>query len=242
MMLPSVFYQGVHGDHQRPNTFGTECDPEYPPLCARRRAIAASCLSSLTPLLLPLRFLVAGPLGLVYPPLQRLLEVRYSSISVNPRYRRSVYPADHRRIVRAQIAVLLFWGLAVGLAAAQILPWRTFAIWYVVCTCVYILNEVRGLGVHRYQSEGKPVDRLGQLRDSIDTAGGFGGWSCGCRSVCATTPCTILSPAEVPQPRRRLPAAAGRPAGRFRLPGLDQSAPHLLHTGPLARRRRGVRK
>lgn len=173
MMLPSVFYEGVHGDHHRPNTFGTDGDPEYLPLRGRRWAIVASCLSSLTPpLLLPLRFLVAGPLGLVCPPLQRLLEERYSSISVNPRYRRSVSTADHRRIVRAQIAVLLFWVLLVGLAWLQILPWRTFAVWYGVCTCVYILNEVRGLGVHRYQSEGKPVDRIGQLRDSIDTPGG----------------------------------------------------------------------
>ena len=35
------------------------------------------------------------------------------------------------------------------------------------------INTLRTLAAHRYEGEGNPVDRNGQLRDSIDTPGRF---------------------------------------------------------------------
>ena len=62
------------------------------------------------------------------------------------------------------------WSL---LAAFRILPWRFFAIWYLVSAVASFINTVRTLGAHRYASDGTPLDRDGQLGDSIDTPGAF---------------------------------------------------------------------
>jgi fatty acid desaturase len=173
LLIPSALYESMHADHHRSTTFGTAADPEYLPLRGRRRAILVSCLLSLAPpVLLGLRFLVVGPLGLVCPPLQRWLEARGSALSLNPRYRRAVGRAEHRRLLGAQGGILCLWGSAFAAAALGSLPWKVFGVWYVVFTGICVVNQVRGLGVHRYQSEGAPVDHAGQLLDSINTPGG----------------------------------------------------------------------
>jgi fatty acid desaturase len=173
LLLPSVLYEGIHGDHHRSTTFGTIHDPEYLPLRGRRGAIVLSCLGSLAPpVLLGLRFLVVGPLGLVWPPLQRFLEAHGSALSANRSYLRSVTPAQRRALVIAQLAILGLWLPALLAAFQGLLPWHTFAVWYGVFTGICVVNQVRGLAVHRYQSEGQPVDHAGQLLDSIDTPGG----------------------------------------------------------------------
>ncbi|MBV8831759.1 MAG: fatty acid desaturase, partial [Acidobacteriaceae bacterium] len=38
---------------------------------------------------------------------------------------------------------------------------------------VSFVNSLRTLGAHAYESDGQPMDRLGQLRDSIDHPGYF---------------------------------------------------------------------
>src|SRR5262249_8687839 len=38
---------------------------------------------------------------------------------------------------------------------------------------ITFLNVLRVLGAHEYDSDGAPMDRLGQLGDSIDTPGGL---------------------------------------------------------------------
>ena len=55
---------------------------------------------------------------------------------------------------------------------AGALPFRTFAIWLGVLTIISLLNTVRVLGAHEYDSEGAILSRDGQLDDSIDTPGG----------------------------------------------------------------------
>jgi fatty acid desaturase len=173
LLLPSILYEGIHGDHHRSSTFGTPRDPEYLPLKGKRCAILVSCLFSLAPpCLLGLRFLVAGPLALVCPPLQRFLEARGSALSMNPSYRRSVERVEHRRLVSAQLGIVCLWGTVVLAVGLHVLPCTIFAVWYGVFTGICVVNQMRGLGVHRYQSEGAAVDHTGQLLDSIDTPGG----------------------------------------------------------------------
>jgi fatty acid desaturase len=59
----------------------------------------------------------------------------------------------------------------ISLTAFRILPWRYFAVWYLVSAVASFINTVRTLGAHRYASDGTPLDRDGQLSDSIDTPG-----------------------------------------------------------------------
>ena len=74
-------------------------------------------------------------------------------------------------IQRQSAVVLLFWTALVALAAASVLPWRTFAIWVVVSAVASFINTLRTLGSHGYESEGDPLNRMEQLQDSIDTPG-----------------------------------------------------------------------
>jgi fatty acid desaturase len=54
---------------------------------------------------------------------------------------------------------------------AGILPGRFFAVWLGVSAAISFVNTLRTLGAHAYGSAGDPMDREGQLRDSIDTPG-----------------------------------------------------------------------
>ncbi len=235
MMLPSVFYEGVHGDHHRPNTFGTDGDPEYLPLRGRRLAIVASCLSSLTPpLLLPLRFLIAGPLGLVCPTLQRILEERYSSCRVNPRLPPFGLPRrspPHRARPNRRPAVLGHGRGVGGVAGPALANLRRL-----VRRMHRGVHPQRGAGPRRPplpvrgQAGGphRPAARLDRhsrgLVDGVVDAD----------RDALPRPAPSRPRTAVPQSRRRVPALASRPAGRLRLPRLDQPASYFLPTGPLA--------
>jgi fatty acid desaturase len=50
-------------------------------------------------------------------------------------------------------------------------PWRALAVWFVVLMIVSFVNTLRVLGAHEYDSDGHPLDRYQQLKDSIDTPG-----------------------------------------------------------------------
>jgi fatty acid desaturase len=45
-------------------------------------------------------------------------------------------------------------------------------IWFVTFVLVSVLNTLRVLGAHEYETTGDARDRQGQLADSIDTPGG----------------------------------------------------------------------
>ena len=51
------------------------------------------------------------------------------------------------------------------------LAWKAIAVWYAVNAFISVCNTMRTLGAHRYESTGLPLDRAGQLADSIDTPG-----------------------------------------------------------------------
>jgi fatty acid desaturase len=54
-----------------------------------------------------------------------------------------------------------------------LLPLRAFAVWFGVVSVASFINTLRTLAAHRYEAEGDPLDRSGQLRDSIDVPGSF---------------------------------------------------------------------
>jgi fatty acid desaturase len=60
------------------------------------------------------------------------------------------------------------WALALTL-----LPLRVFALWFGVLSLASFINTLRTLGAHKYEGDGRPFDRAGQLRDSIDVPGRF---------------------------------------------------------------------
>ena len=174
LLLPSFTYAGVHQSHHSLSTYGTKDDPEYLPFASSRRLIIAFSIQSsvLIPLVLLLRFLVLAPVGLIYPPFHRWLEVYASSFSMNPAYRRDVPAAVASKMRRWEAATLVLWAGFFALMPTGYLPWKTLIVWLAVLGVVSFANTMRVLGAHEYESDGSPRDRHGQLVDSIDTPGG----------------------------------------------------------------------
>lgn len=174
LLLPSFTYLGVHQSHHSLSSYGTREDPEYLPFARSHRLMILFGIQStvLMPIALVVRFLVLAPIALAWPALHRWLEVHASSFSMNPEYRRTIGAEMATKMRRWEMAMLAFWAMAFALMYAGALPFRAFGIWLGVLTLISLLNTLRVLGAHDYDSEGAILTRHGQLSDSIDTPGG----------------------------------------------------------------------
>jgi fatty acid desaturase len=174
LLLPSFTYLGVHQFHHSLSSYGTKDDPEYLPFAKSRRLTILFAIQStaLMPIAIVVRFLFLAPIGLAWPPLHRWLEAHASSFAMNPEYRRTVAAEMAAKMRRWEMATLACWGAAFAMMYAGALPLRAFGLWLGILTIISLLNTVRVLGAHEYDSEGAILSRHGQLTDSIDTPGG----------------------------------------------------------------------
>ena len=174
LLMPSFAYAGVHNDHHKISTYGTSEDPEYLPFA---RSSSMTILFALESLLIPaallVRFLILTPIGFLSSRFQKWLVVHASSLTINLRYRRGVTVELLNKVRRHSAGILLTWAIAIGLALGGLIPWRMFALWFVVTAVASFVNTMRTLGAHAYESSGEALDRTGQLLDSIDTPGRF---------------------------------------------------------------------
>lgn len=172
LLMPSFFYVGVHADHHKLNTYGTIRDPEYLPFANSWLLTTLFAVNAVwVPALLMIRFLLLTPLGFLSSRIADLLVIHASSLTMNLRYRREITPDLMRRVQRDSAICWLLWITAGLCAVFGLLPWRTFLVWLAVVALIALLNAVRTLGAHAYESTGEPLDRAGQLLDSIDTPG-----------------------------------------------------------------------
>lgn len=174
LLLPSFTYLGVHQSHHSLSSYGTKDDPEYLPFASSQRLMVIFAIQStlLMPVALIVRFLLVAPAGLVMPALHRWLETHASSFAMNPEYRRAVSRDMATKMRRWEMGMLAFWAAAFAAMYSGALTYRALAVWLGVLTFVSLLNTVRVLGAHEYDSEGAILSRQGQLSDSIDTPGG----------------------------------------------------------------------
>ncbi len=167
LLLPSLVYAGVHSNHHRLSTYGTDNDPEYLPFARSARMTAVFAAQSLLlPAAFAARFLLFAPVAFLVPRFDRWLIVHFSSLSMNVRYRREVTPEIVRMVHRQSAGILLLW-----MAMIVYLPVRFFVFWYAISASISLINSLRTLGAHAYRSEGVPLTRDAQLQDSIDTPG-----------------------------------------------------------------------
>jgi fatty acid desaturase len=129
--------------------------------------------SVLIPAVLLIRFLILAPIGFFSGRFEKWLVVHASSLTMNIHYRRVVSANLLSRVRRHNAGILLLWTIVMALILDGLLPWRVLAIWFVVCAAASFVNTLRTLGAHAYESSGEPLDRTGQLLDSIDTPGKF---------------------------------------------------------------------
>ncbi len=172
LLMPSYVYTGVHQSHHKLSTYGTAQDPEYLPFASSSVMSTVFALQALLiPAMLIVRFVILTPIGFISPRFQKWLVVYASSLTMNIRYRREITEELLKKVRRQSLPILIIWGCALALAAEGMVPWRIFAVWFVVCGFLSFVNALRTLGAHAYEGSGEPFDRTGQLLDSIDTPG-----------------------------------------------------------------------
>jgi fatty acid desaturase len=121
----------------------------------------------LAPLGLVLRYGVLAPLGLLIPPLRRLNWARFSTLAINPDFRRR--PADPQNKLRF---VLLetgaaIWGVAL-IASLIVIGWRPLAVALAVFSAVAVLNQLRTLVAHLWENEGEQMSVTAQYLDTVN--------------------------------------------------------------------------
>jgi fatty acid desaturase len=170
LLVPSFTYEGVHTDHHRQRSYGTDADPEYVPFGRRSPvSIATYVIGSLfAPLIFAFRFAVVAPLGWLLPPVGRFVSEHFSSLVINHRYVRRV-PLGVAGRAQEIAAFMVCW-------VAAVLWWRgalpTSAIWcYTLVSGVASgINAARTLAAHRYDNDHDELSMNEQLLDSCTIA------------------------------------------------------------------------
>lgn len=174
LLAPSFLYDGVHQEHHFRHHYGTPEDGEYLPFGHPPRWQIPVYLAShvVIPALAILRFGVIGPVSRAWPTLRGYVLRRMSSLSIDPRYNRTLpdsIPAAWR--IQEAACAAFVWAAAVALWLGW-LPWRALWSWYGVVVLILVLNGVRTLAAHRYANESGTLTRDEQLLDSVNIAGG----------------------------------------------------------------------
>ncbi len=170
LLVPSFLYQGVHTDHHRQRSYGTDMDPEYVPFGRRPPLLIGGYVAAslLAPALFIIRFAVLAPLSWAVPRVRRLVTDRYSALVINHRYvRHAAIDAGGR--VQEIAACAACWGAA-WLWWSGRLPAAALVCWAVAAAVVSGINAGRTLAAHRYDRDDGELSMTDQLLDSCTIA------------------------------------------------------------------------
>jgi fatty acid desaturase len=169
MLTPSFMYEGVHVIHHKRTQYGTVEDPEYLPLALMKpwSLPLFVLVAMLLPVALIVRFGVLYPLGLVIPPLRTFTWENFSSLSINPEFRRKPPEGDFAGRVRWQEAGASVWALLL-IASVFVFGWQPLATGIVILSFAAVLNQLRTLVAHLWENEGEPMTVTAQFLDSVN--------------------------------------------------------------------------
>lgn len=169
MLTPSFMYEGVHTLHHARTRYGTVEDPEYLPLALMKPwSLPLFVLIALVlPLALLFRFAVLVPLGAVFPPLRKIVWERFSSLSINPQFRRRAPEGELRPRVFWQELGGSIWALVL-LASTFFIGWQPLLIALAVFSAAAVLNQLRTLVAHLWENDGEPMTVTAQFLDSVN--------------------------------------------------------------------------
>ncbi|MCJ2188021.1 fatty acid desaturase family protein [Novosphingobium beihaiensis] len=169
LLIPSFMYEGVHTQHHARTRYGTIEDPEYMPLALMKPWSLP--VFALTAILLPPALLVRSallvPLGVIIPPVRKLVWERASSLSINPQYRRRKPEGAFARMVFWQELGASIWAIAL-VAASIAYGWRPLIIALCVVSLTAFLNQVRTLVAHLWENDGEAMTVTAQYLDSVN--------------------------------------------------------------------------
>ncbi|MFZ1743779.1 MAG: fatty acid desaturase [Pontixanthobacter sp.] len=169
MLMPSFTYEGVHTLHHARTRYGTIEDPEYLPLALMKPWTLPLfvLIALLAPPALVLRSAVLVPLGLIIPPIRKLVWERFSSLSINPDFRRRPPEGDLKARVMWQEVLASAWAMAL-IASVFVLGWKPVLVALAVFSLTAVLNQLRTLVAHLWENDGEPMSVTAQYLDSVN--------------------------------------------------------------------------
>ncbi|MFN6934012.1 MAG: fatty acid desaturase family protein [Tsuneonella sp.] len=169
MLMPSFMYEDGHTIHHSRKRYGTSDDPEYLPLALMKPWSLPGfvLVALLAPIGLVIRYGVLAPLGLIIPPLRKLNWERFSTLAINPDFRRRpAAPENRTRFILLETGAAI-WGMVV-IASLFWIGWKPLVVALAVFSAVAVLNQLRTLVAHLWENEGEPMSVTAQYLDTVN--------------------------------------------------------------------------
>ena len=173
-LAPSPFFTRHHRDHHSQRLYGRRDDPEYIVNVFQRgnwlSLLAYSLLVALFPLIVFFRFFLS-PLTFVHPRVREWVLRHASSLTMNFRYVRRLNRFDRFAITSIE---LLCWLRATAMLVAVFVGlthWTRLPLFYSIALGVLVLNQMRLLADHHFESHGRDLSLHDHILDSCNYTG-----------------------------------------------------------------------
>ncbi len=171
MLIPSFLYEGSHNQHHSKLRYGTADDPEYLPLALMKPYMLVFFMgvAALGSIGFLARFALLTPLSLISPWVRREVVARFSTLAINPSYRRALPIGEFRRDWLFMEAGACIWSLGIlGLVATGIIPLAAFLIYLGLVSAALLVNQMRTLVAHLWENDGDVMGVTAQYLDSVN--------------------------------------------------------------------------
>lgn len=169
LLTPSFMYENVHTTHHSKKRYGTIEDPEYLPLALMKPWTLPGfvIISLLAAPGLLIRYGILTPIGLIFPAVRRMNWAMFSSLSINPNFRRKLPEgADKRRFAWLEAGACI-WAITL-MASTQFIGWRPLLTALVIMSLVAFFNQLRTLVAHLWENDGSEMSLTAQYLDSVN--------------------------------------------------------------------------
>jgi fatty acid desaturase len=170
LMLPSFLYDGIHNLHHSKAHYGTVEDPEYLEFGRGRplHLILMVPISLAEPLLLLIRFLFVVPIAALVPPFRPHALGHMSAMVMNPLFERKEPPPFRTSWLILETVITIYAWSVFALVWYGVVPLTLVLMAVAVWSGMSFINMVRTLAAHHYENDGKPIDVVSQLLDTVN--------------------------------------------------------------------------
>ena len=165
--VPAFLYERPHQAHHRLHVYRTHDDPDHPPelVSTPVRWLRSIASAVALPVLLWVRWSFVAPISLVHPALRSWTQQRFSSLTINPRYR----PSRHRWVYAIEESLTATWFvlLTCAVLAGSVSLELPLSMAFVLSTVVAI-SDLRGHWLHDFEPNPELGTRARQVRDSVN--------------------------------------------------------------------------
>jgi fatty acid desaturase len=170
-LSPSPFFTRHHRDHHSQRMYGTPEDPEYIVNVFQPGSAASIAFYVLLivafPLIVFLRFFLA-PLSFLHPKLREWTLTNASALTMNWRYHRKVSNFDRWAITSVELLCFVRAALIPAWVLLGFADWTRLPLLYSLGLGVLVLNQLRLLADHHFETDGQPFELDEHIIDSCN--------------------------------------------------------------------------